>query len=167
MPNGTDDDVHRALRVAQADFVEDLPWGLDTRIGEQGLSLSGGQRQRLALARAVVGRPAVLVLDDPLSALDIHTEAKVEQALRSVLSGTTAVVVAHRASTVQLADRVALLVDGRITAVGTHSQLMATVPAYQDLLASRSDVSSAAGRGSATSVDSDTARTTMAGRAGP
>jgi len=85
-----------------------------------------------------------VVLDDPLSALDIHTEAKVEQALRSVLSGTTAVVVAHRASTVQLADRVALLVDGRITAVGTHSHLMATVPAYQDLLASRADVTSAA-----------------------
>ncbi len=89
-------------------------------------------------------RPAVLVLDDPLSALDIHTEAKVEKALRSVLAGTTAVVVAHRASTVQLADRVALLVDGRIVAVGTHSHLMATVPAYQDLLASRSDVTSAA-----------------------
>ena len=85
-PDGTDDDVLRALRVAQADFVDDLPWGLDTRIGEQGLSLSGGQRQRLALARAVVGRPAVLVLDDPLSALDIHTEAQVEQALRSVLA---------------------------------------------------------------------------------
>ncbi len=144
MPDGTDDDVHRALRIAQADFVRDLPWGLDTRIGEQGLSLSGGQRQRLALARAVVARPAVLVLDDPLSALDIHTEAKVEKALRSVLAGTTAVVVAHRASTVQLADRVALLVDGRIVAVGTHSHLMATVPAYQDLLASRSDVTSAA-----------------------
>jgi ATP-binding cassette subfamily B protein len=150
MPSGTDADVHRALRVAQADFVDDLPWGLDTRIGEQGLSLSGGQRQRLALARAVVARPAVLVLDDPLSALDIHTEAKVEQALRSVLAGTTAVVVAHRASTVQLADRVALLVDGRIGAVGTHSQLMATVPAYQDLLASRSDVTSAATHSAAT-----------------
>ena len=121
----------------------DLPWGLDTRIGEQGLSLSGGQRQRLALARAVVGRPAVLVLDDPLSALDIHTEAQVEQALRSVLAGTTALVVAHRASTVQLADRVALLVDGRITAVGTHSELMATEPGYRDLLASRADVSAA------------------------
>src|SRR4029077_12299576 len=124
-PDATDDDIEEALQLAQADFVEDLPWGLDTRIGEQGLSLSGGQRQRLALARAVVARPAVLVLDDPLSALDIHTEAKVEQALRSVLAGTTAVVVAHRASTVQLADRVALLADGRITAVGTHSQLMA------------------------------------------
>jgi ATP-binding cassette subfamily B protein len=154
LPNGTDSDVRRALRVAQADFVDDLPWGLDTRIGEQGLSLSGGQRQRLALARAVVARPAVLVLDDPLSALDIHTEAKVEQALRSVLAGTTAVVVAHRASTVQLADRVALLADGRITAVGTHSQLMAGVPAYQDLLASRADVTSAADRAAANQVPS-------------
>ncbi|HEY4991300.1 MAG TPA: ABC transporter ATP-binding protein, partial [Nakamurella sp.] len=88
-PDGSDDDVRQALRVAQAGFVDDLPWGLDTRIGEQGLSLSGGQRQRLALARAVVGRPVVLVLDDPLSALDIHTEAQVERSLRSVLSGTT------------------------------------------------------------------------------
>ena len=138
-PDGTDDDVRQALRIAQADFVHDLPWGLDTRIGEQGLSLSGGQRQRLALARAVVGSPEVLVLDDPLSALDIHTEAQVERALRSVLAGTTALVVAHRASTVQLADRVALLVDGRVSAVGTHSELLATVPAYRDLLASKED----------------------------
>ena len=90
-------------------FVAALPWGLDTRIGEQGLSLSGGQRQRLALARAVLGRPPVLVLDDPLSALDVHTEAEVEAALRRVLGGVTALVVAHRPSTVQLADRVAML----------------------------------------------------------
>ena len=136
-PDGSDEDVWAALRLAQADFVAGLPWGLDTRIGEQGLSLSGGQRQRLALARAVVGRPEVLVLDDPLSALDIHTESKVEQALRSVLTGTTALIVAHRASTVLLADRVALLVDGRVAAVGTHSRLMATRPDYRDLLTSR------------------------------
>ncbi|GGL88667.1 ABC transporter ATP-binding protein [Nakamurella endophytica] len=134
-PDADDDEVRRALRVAHADFVEDLPWGLDTRIGEQGLSLSGGQRQRLALARAVVGRPSVLVMDDPLSALDIHTEAQVEKALRSVLHGTTALIVAHRASTVLLADRVALLADGRVAAVGTHSELLATVPGYGDLLA--------------------------------
>ncbi len=138
-PDGSDDEVRAALAVAQADFVDDLPWGLDTRIGEQGLSLSGGQRQRLALARAVVGHPAVLVMDDPLSALDIHTEALVEQALRSALSSTTALLVAHRASTVLLADRVALLEHGRITATGTHSELMAGVPAYRDLLASRDD----------------------------
>lgn len=138
-PDGTEEDVRAALAIAQADFVDDLPWGLDTRIGEQGLSLSGGQRQRLALARAVVGSPEILVMDDPLSALDIHTEAQVERALRSVLGSTTALLIAHRASTVLLADRVALLENGRITALGTHSELMATVPAYRDLLASRDD----------------------------
>jgi ATP-binding cassette subfamily B protein len=136
----TDADVDEALRVAQAEFVRDLPWGLDTRIGEQGLSLSGGQRQRLALARAVLGRPSVLVLDDPLSALDVHTEALVEEALRTVLSATTALVVAHRPSTVLLADRVALLQDGRITALGRHSELLAEVPAYRELLAQESEL---------------------------
>jgi ATP-binding cassette subfamily B protein len=139
-PDATDAEVEEALRVAQAEFVYDLPWGLDTRLGEQGLTLSGGQRQRLALARAVLGRPRVLVLDDPLSALDVHTEALVEQALRRVLSGTTALVVAHRASTVLLADRVALLIDGTLAAVGTHSELLAEVPAYRDLLAQESDL---------------------------
>src|SRR4051812_23620564 len=139
-PGATDDDVAEALRVAQAAFVDDLPWGLDTRIGEQGLSLSGGQRQRLALARAVLGRPSVLVLDDPLSALDVHTEALVERALREILSATTALVVAHRPSTVLLADRVALLQGGRITAVGRHSDLLDEVPAYRDLLAQESEL---------------------------
>jgi ATP-binding cassette subfamily B protein len=140
-PDAGDDEVLEALEVAQAQFVHDLPWGLATRIGEQGLSLSGGQRQRLALARAVLGRPSVLVLDDPLSALDVHTEALVERALRDVLAGTTALVVAHRPSTVLLADRVALLQGGRITAVGTHSELLARVPAYRDLLAQDSELS--------------------------
>ncbi len=132
-------DVEEAIEVAQAGFVYELPFGLDTRIGEQGLSLSGGQRQRLALARAVLGRPRVLVLDDPLSALDVHTEEQVEAALRRVLASTTALVVAHRPSTVLLADRVALLEDGRITAVGTHTQLLATVPAYRGLLSQSSE----------------------------
>jgi len=136
----TDADVAEAIDVAQAGFVYDLPYGLDTRIGEQGLSLSGGQRQRLALARAVLGRPRVLVLDDPLSALDVHTEAQVEEALRRVLAGTTALVVAHRPSTVMLADRVALLADGRIAAVGTHRELLDTVPGYRQLLAQSSEL---------------------------
>jgi ATP-binding cassette subfamily B protein len=137
----TDEDVWDALRVASADgFVAALPWGLDTRIGEQGMSLSGGQRQRLALARAVLGHPPVLVLDDPLSALDVHTEAEVEAALRRVLGGVTALVVAHRPSTVQLADRVAMLQDGRITAVGDHSELLATDPAYRALVSSLDEV---------------------------
>ena len=136
----TDDDVRQALRIAHAEeFVDALPWGLDTRIGEQGLTLSGGQRQRLALARAVLGHPTVLVLDDPLSALDVHTEAEVEAALRRVLRSVTALVVAHRPSTVQLADRVALLAGGRITAVGTHSELLAEVPEYRRLLSTLDD----------------------------
>jgi ATP-binding cassette subfamily B protein len=134
-----DDEVREALAVAQAGFVDDLPWGLDTRIGEQGTMLSGGQRQRLALARAVLGRPEVLVLDDPLSALDVATEGLVEAALREVLAGTTSLIVAHRPSTVLLADRVALLSGGRIEAIGTHQSLMRDVPEYRDLLALRSD----------------------------
>ncbi|MBB5477461.1 ABC transporter ATP-binding protein [Micromonospora parathelypteridis] len=134
-PDAGDDDVQAALALAQADFAYELPWGLATRVGEQGLSLSGGQRQRLALARAVLGRPAVLVLDDPLSALDVHTEALVEAALRRVLRDSTALLVVHRPSTIALADRVALLEDGHITAIGRHSELLATVPAYRALLA--------------------------------
>ncbi|MFI9256009.1 ABC transporter ATP-binding protein [Streptomyces sp. NPDC053069] len=127
-------DLDRALAVAQADFAHALPQGTDTRVGEQGLSLSGGQRQRLALARAVVGRPEFLVLDDPLSALDVHTEAAVEAALRQVLADTTALIVAHRPSTVLLADRVALLSDGRIAAVGTHQELLRTNAEYAHLM---------------------------------
>ncbi|MEU3997283.1 ABC transporter ATP-binding protein [Streptomyces fungicidicus] len=129
-----DGDLERALGVAQADFAYALPRGVDTQVGEQGLSLSGGQRQRLALARAVVGRPDFLVLDDPLSALDVHTEAAVEAALRRVLADTTALIVAHRPSTVLLADRVALLSGGRITAVGTHHELLHTNPEYAHLM---------------------------------
>jgi ATP-binding cassette subfamily B protein len=136
--SATDAEVTDALAVAQADFAYDLPWGLDTRIGEQGLSLSGGQRQRLALARAVLGRPRVLVLDDPLSALDVHTEALVEAALARVLRGVTALLVVHRPSTIALADRVCLLRDGTIAATGTHSELLATEPAYRDVLSATS-----------------------------
>ncbi|MCQ9180527.1 ABC transporter ATP-binding protein/permease [Streptomyces sp. IBSBF 2953] len=127
-------ELERALAVAQAEFVHALPQGSDTQVGEQGLSLSGGQRQRLALARAVVGRPRFLVLDDPLSALDVHTEAAVEAALRQVLADTTALIVAHRPSTVLLADRVALLSGGRITAVGTHHELLRDNPEYAHLM---------------------------------
>lgn len=138
-PDATAEEVEAAIDVAQAGFVRDLPWGLDTRIGEQGMSLSGGQRQRLALARAVLVRPRILVLDDTLSALDMATEALVEAALRRVLVGVTGIVVAHRASTVLLADRVAMLSEGTITHVGTHAELLATVPEYRELLSADYD----------------------------
>jgi ATP-binding cassette subfamily B protein len=138
-PSASDDDVRDALALAQAEFVYDLPYGLDTRVGEQGLSLSGGQRQRLALARAVIGRPRVLVLDDPLSALDVHTEALVEEALARVLRGTTALLVVHRPSTIALADRVAYLRDGTIVAVGTHASLLASEPGYRAILSQEAD----------------------------
>ncbi|KUN35255.1 ABC transporter [Streptomyces longwoodensis] len=131
-------ELERALDVAQAAFVHGLPQGADTQVGEQGLSLSGGQRQRLALARAVVGRPRFLVLDDPLSALDVHTEAAVEAALRQVLADTTALIVAHRPSTVLLADRVALLSGGRIVAVGTHQELLRGNAEYAHLMSGES-----------------------------
>ena len=134
-PDATDEQLRQAIDVAAAQFVYDLPFGLDTRIGEQGMSLSGGQRQRLSLARAILAAPKILVLDDTLSALDIHTEAVVEEALRRVLRGVTGVVVAHRASTVLLADKVALLENGTITHVGTHAELLSRVPEYRYLLA--------------------------------
>ncbi|WP_233209417.1 ABC transporter ATP-binding protein [Mycobacterium sp. ENV421] len=138
-PDATEDELRSAVEIAAAQFVYDLPYGLQTRIGEQGMSLSGGQRQRLSLARAILAAPRVLVLDDTLSALDVHTEAVVTEALGRVLAGATAVVVAHRASTVLLADKVALLdtVDGAgtITHIGTHAELLATVPRYRFLLA--------------------------------
>ncbi|MBI3692992.1 MAG: ABC transporter ATP-binding protein, partial [Mycolicibacterium aromaticivorans] len=138
-PDATEDELRSAVEIAAAQFVYELPYGLETRIGEQGMSLSGGQRQRLSLARAILAAPRVLVLDDTLSALDVHTEAMVTEALGRVLAGVTAVVVAHRASTVLLADKVALLdtVDGAgtITHIGTHAELLATVPRYRFLLA--------------------------------
>lgn len=128
--------LEEALRIAQAGFAYELPDGLETKVGEEGMSLSGGQRQRLALARAVAAKPAVLVLDDPLSALDVTTEAKVEEELRSVLADTTALIVAHRPSTVMMADRVALLEAGRITAVGTHSELLRESEHYRFVISS-------------------------------
>jgi ATP-binding cassette subfamily B protein len=132
----TEEELREAITVAQAQFVYDLPEGLETKIGEEGLSLSGGQRQRLALARAVAAKPAILVLDDPLSALDVATEALVEEALRNVLKNTTALIVAHRPSTVQLADKVALMQDGKVVAVGKHSDLLASNEHYRYVISS-------------------------------
>ena len=132
----TEEELREAITVAQAQFVYDLPEGLETKIGEEGLSLSGGQRQRLALARAVAAKPAILVLDDPLSALDVATEALVEEALRNVLKNTTALIVAHRPSTVQLADKVALMQEGKVVAIGKHSDLLASNEHYRYVISS-------------------------------
>ena len=115
------------------------PWGLDTRIGEQGLSLSGGQRQRLALARAIIGRPRILVLDDPLSAVDVHTEAAAQAALRPILDGCTVFIVVHRPSTVALAHRSILLDEGRLIAVGSHHDLLDTEPRYRAVLSEEAE----------------------------
>jgi ATP-binding cassette subfamily B protein len=133
-PVVSDQELKRAIEVAQAGFIWELPWGLETRVGEQGYTLSGGQRQRLALARAVLGSPPVLVLDDPLSSVDVHTEAMIEKALASVLEGVTGLLVVHRPSTLALADRVVLIDGGRIAASGTHSQLMHSNALYRALL---------------------------------
>ncbi len=133
-PDAAEDAVEAALTAAQARFAYDLPWGLDTRIGEQGMALSGGQRQRIALARAILAGPDVLILDDPLSALDVHTEERVTRALHEILAGSTALVVAHRPSTVALADTVALLSGGVIAARGSHRELLASNPEYAALM---------------------------------
>jgi ATP-binding cassette subfamily B protein len=138
-PDATEAEVLAALDVAQAGFALDLPWGLDTRIGEQGLSLSGGQRQRLALARAIIGRPRILVLDDPLSAVDVHTEAAAQAALRPRLEGCTVFLVVHRPSTVALADRSILLDEGRLVATGTHHDLLESEPRYRAVLSEQAE----------------------------
>lgn len=136
-PDASDADIDEALDIACArTFVEQLPWGLDTRIGEQGMSLSGGQRQRLALARAVLGKPRILVLDDPLSALDVDTEAVVHDNLRRVLTHSTTLLVAHRPSTAALADRVLHLRNGTIVEQGTHERLSATSASYRYVMGS-------------------------------
>ena len=135
-PGATDDEVWAALATARADeFVRELPWGLDTRVGEQGYSLSGGQRQRVALARAVIGHPRILVLDNPLSSVDVHTEGAIEDALRAILVRSTTLLIAHRPSTLLLADRVALMDEGRVVSTGSHHELLEHEPLYRRVLA--------------------------------
>lgn len=139
-PAATDDEMASAIRTAKAEFVHELPYGLETRVGEQGHTLSGGQRQRLALARAILGGPKVLVLDDPMSSVDVHTEEQIEQALEAVLHQATAILVVHRPSTLKLADRVALMDEGKIVAVGTHHHLMETNDLYRDILSQEAEL---------------------------
>jgi ATP-binding cassette subfamily B protein len=135
-PDATDAEVEAAARAAQAhDFIMALPDGYATVVGEQGLTLSGGQRQRVCLARALVNDPAVLVLDDATSAVDANVEARIHDALRSAMAGRTTLLIAHRQSTLALADQIAVLDEGRLVDLGTHEELTARCPLYRLLLA--------------------------------
>ncbi len=134
-PEATDEQIEAAARVAQAhEFVTALPRGYDSIVGERGLTLSGGQRQRIALARAVLHDPRILILDDATSAVDARTEESINAALRSVMAGRTTLLVAHRRSTLRLADRVVVLDEGRVIEQGTHEELVARSEIYRGLL---------------------------------
>jgi ATP-binding cassette subfamily B protein len=139
-PDASRDEVIAAAMAANAHgFISELSDGYDTVVGERGYTLSGGQRQRIAIARALLVNPPILLLDDATSAIDVHVEQLIHEALETLLAERTTLVVAHRLSTIALADRVALLEDGRITATGTHAELLATVPVYADVLAHVAD----------------------------
>jgi ATP-binding cassette subfamily B protein len=129
-------DVEAAARAAGADaFIRELPQGYDTVVGERGYTLSGGQRQRITIARTLLVNPPILVLDDATSAIDVQVEQQIHDALRVLMEGRTTLIVAHRLSTISLADRVVLLEDGRIVADGTHAELLETTPQYAEVLA--------------------------------
>ncbi|HVB43725.1 MAG TPA: ABC transporter ATP-binding protein [Streptosporangiaceae bacterium] len=139
-PDATDEQVVAAARAAEADeFIRDLPDGYGTVIGEQGLTLSGGQRQRVALARALITDPAILVLDDATSAVDPRVEAQIHETLRRVMAGRTTLLIAHRRSTLQLADRIAVVDAGQLVDFGTHQELSARCPLYRLLIAGPGD----------------------------
>jgi ATP-binding cassette subfamily B protein len=133
-PEATDDEVAAAASMAGlGEMVESLPDGYETLVGERGLTLSGGQRQRVAIARALIQDPRILILDDATSSLDATTEARVKQALREVMRGRTTVIIGHRLSTIALADRIAVLDDGRLTAIGTHDELLESSDLYREI----------------------------------
>ena len=135
-PDATYDEIELAARAANAhEFIERLPEGYDTVIGERGYTLSGGQRQRIAIARTLLVNPPILILDDATSSIDVHVEASIYQALRALLRQRTTIVIAHRISTIALASRVILLDEGRVVATGTHEELLATSPLYAEVLA--------------------------------
>lgn len=137
-PEATDEEVIAAARAAQAhDFIMQFPDGYDTVVGQRGVNLSGGQKQRLAIARALLIRPAVLILDDSTSSVDVETEAQIQEALIGLMRGRTSLVIAQRISTVLNADKVLVLEDGRIAAAGTHEELIVSSPIYQEIYASQ------------------------------
>ncbi|MFF3059722.1 ABC transporter ATP-binding protein [Streptomyces sp. NPDC057909] len=134
-PDATRDQIEQAARAAQADrFIADLPLGYDTKVGEHGLTLSGGQRQRVALARAILTDPRLLLLDDATSAVDARVEHEIHEALAQVMAGRTTLLIAHRRSTLGLADRIAVLEEGRLADIGTHEELERRSPLYRRLL---------------------------------
>jgi ATP-binding cassette subfamily B protein len=134
-PDATDEEIHDAARRARAEkFINELPEGLETRIGERGLTLSGGQRQRIAIARAIITRPRVLVLDDATSSVDASTEREIKAALREVMKDRTTIIVAHRLSTIALADEIAVLDDGELRAHGTHQELLTESDLYRRIV---------------------------------
>ncbi|SDO38153.1 ATP-binding cassette, subfamily B [Streptomyces sp. cf386] len=134
-PDATDEQIEAAARAAQADrFIEELPDGYDTKVGEHGLTLSGGQRQRVALARAILTDPRLLVLDDATSAVDARVEHEIHEALQHVMQGRTTLLIAHRRSTLGLADRIAVLDAGRLADIGTHEELQQRSALYRRLL---------------------------------
>jgi ATP-binding cassette subfamily B protein len=138
-PDAGDDEIERAAKLSGAhDFVLQLPNGYETVIGERGFSLSGGQRQRIAIARAIVANPRVLVLDDATSAVDPSKEGEIRDAMKTVMTGRTTIVIAHRPGTIALADRVILLDEGKVAAIGTHDELVASNARYREVLASMS-----------------------------
>jgi ATP-binding cassette subfamily B protein len=138
-PHAGVEEIERAAKLSGAhDFVLRLPNGYETVIGERGFSLSGGQRQRIAIARAIVANPRVLVLDDATSAVDPSKEGEIRDAMKTVMSGRTTIVIAHRPGTIALADRVILLDEGKVAAIGTHDELVATNVRYREVLASMS-----------------------------
>ena len=133
-PDATDEQVERAARLAQADeFIAELPEGYDTVIGERGITLSGGQRQRIAIARALILEPRVLILDDATASVDATTEARIRTGLREAMADRTTIIIAHRLSTLALADELVVLDHGRIAARGTHEQLLGTSPVYREI----------------------------------
>ncbi|MFE7105700.1 ABC transporter ATP-binding protein [Streptomyces sp. NPDC057575] len=134
-PDATQEQIEEAARAAQADrFIAELPEGYDTKVGEHGLTLSGGQRQRVALARAILADPRLLLLDDATSAVDARVEHEIHEALRQVMAGRTTLLIAHRRSTLGLADRIAVLEHGRLADIGTHEELERRSPLYRRLL---------------------------------
>jgi ATP-binding cassette subfamily B protein len=143
-PDASNEEVVAAARAAGAEgFIGQLPEGYDTVVGERGYTLSGGQRQRIAIARALLVNPPILILDDATSAIDVNVEQRIHSALRVLMRDRTTLIVAHRLSTISLADRVVLLDGGRIVADGTHAELLASSPLYSEVLAQAESAESA------------------------